>query len=184
MQYFIDNIKCTKQRIVNENCDEDYRTIGTKLLKKSKYFRPHLLHNEDLINNIATRVWIADATFNPEKSKNKESWRISNANWEIYNYLKGLEDYQKFDTSDVTRANLEDGRETNYEYEEQVIFIEKILNSEFLSPKPRQVVRYRYYDNLDFKEIAVKIGMSRSHVQSLYRDAVLDLSSEAKRRGF
>ena len=152
--------------------NKDLLKEASRYLAKSLYFRPYMANNQDLLSNIATILWVADATWDKSYKKSKETWRIDRCNWEIQKFMK---------ESSKSHYQVED-IEPGYISESGCEF-EDLIDNTKLTPIEKEIIEKTFIDRNTGSEIATELECSTSYVNQIRKRGLSKIKTTLRREG-
>lgn len=135
-------------------------------------------YNEDLISNLITSIWAAHAKFNKNKGKSYNNYILDHCKWTVLEYSKNKK--LNNSTHETAEKEYEHSRFKEIDAHDT---ISNILKRTVLTSKESEVIKLKYYEGLSSQEIATRMKATKSYVNKLLKDALLEMRLSANRIG-
>lgn len=177
MNYYIESKIYASNTSKNEEAFSmsynDAKIIAEKYINKNYKL---YTYNEDLVSNLITAIWVAHKKFDKNKGKSFKNYILDHCKWTIL-------DFNKKNTCRKFSRNMSEKGYIHSEFTDldNKETIARLLDKTILTTKELEAITLKYYNGLSAKEIALKMKVTRSYVNKLLKDALLELRLSANR---
>lgn len=158
---------------------KEYLTLAETSIVR--WGNPTWMLQEDYISAVATKIMMADHTYDATQKMSANNWRIQNARWAIYGLfqkhhrkIQPVDDCYTVSLEDSNLANtLADDRSDSYNMvEKEEDDFEDMISHSGVSDGDKQILRMKFLDELSDEEIGKRLGnVSKQAIQKRRRRA-------------